>query len=57
LVRLDTDQHHQACAGDLDHRRETIAAYARIGLIECMDVDLNIRPQHVTFGAIFGKTI
>ena len=57
LVRLNTDQHHHAGAGGVDHRGKTIAADARIGLVKRMNVDLDIRPEHAPIGAILRETI
>src|SRR5262249_8906944 len=57
LVRLNSDQHHHAIAGDADHRGKTIAADARIGLVKRMNVDLDIRPEHAPLGAILRETV
>ena len=57
LVRLHADQHHHAGAGRLDQRRETARVDARVGLVEGMDVDLDVGAEHAPLGAVLGEPV
>ena len=57
LVRLHADQHHHAGAGRLDHRREALGADAGVGLVEGVDLDVDVVAQHAALGAILGEAV
>ena len=42
LVRLHADQHDHAGAGRFDHRRQPLGADAGIGLVEGVDLDVDV---------------
>jgi hypothetical protein len=57
LVRLHAGQHHHAGAGGFDHPRELAGAYARIGFVERMDVDIDAVAEDAALGAVFGQSV
>ena len=57
LVRLHADQHHHAGAGVLDHARQACRTDAGVGLVEGVDVDLDVVAEHVPLGAVAGEAV
>ena len=57
LVRLHADQHHHAGTGGLDHRRQACRTDAGIGLVEGVDLDLDVIAEHATVRAVAGDAV
>jgi hypothetical protein len=57
LVRLHADQHDHSAAGGLDHAGDAGGANAGIGLVESLNLDVDVRPERFAFGAILGEAI
>jgi hypothetical protein len=57
LVRLYADQHDHAGAGRFDQRRDAVGADARVGLVEGVDVDVDVLAQALALRAVAGKPV
>ena len=52
LVRLHADEHHHAIACFADHRRQFLRPDPRVGLVQRMNLDLDIVAEHVPLFAV-----
>src|SRR6516165_1035807 len=52
LIRLNTRKHHHAVAGGGDQRGEADGAYARVGLVESVDLEFELGREHAALRTI-----